>query len=79
MLIITVGRVVDVQFAPGRSPPTPEKVQALVESLEAWKKSLSDELRNGVEDGNASVWCHLLHLAYKYIRIAKFGGMYANE
>ncbi|KAK7432276.1 hypothetical protein QQZ08_001221 [Neonectria magnoliae] len=37
--------------------------------LGAWKQSLPDELGRGLEDGNASVWWQLLHLAYNHVRI----------
>lgn len=52
-----------MQFLPGRPPSTPEQVKELDSSLEAWKDSLRGELGNVEED--ASVWSHLLHLAYK--------------
>ncbi|KAH6896678.1 N-terminal binuclear Zn cluster-containing/DNA binding domain-containing protein [Thelonectria olida] len=59
-----LGRVIDVQFLPGRPPSTAEQVKELDRLLEAWKQGLPD-----VEDGNASVWSHLLHLAYNHVRI----------
>jgi hypothetical protein len=62
-----VGQVIDVQFLPGRPPSTPEQVKKLDRSLEDWKQGLTDELGRGVEDGTASVWSHLLHLAYKSV------------
>ncbi|KAH6984549.1 fungal-specific transcription factor domain-containing protein [Ilyonectria sp. MPI-CAGE-AT-0026] len=64
-----LGQVIDVHFSPGRPPSTLEQVRNLDQTLETWKQSLPDELGRGVDDGNASVWSHLLHLAYNHIRI----------
>lgn len=61
-----VGRVVDVHFSPGRQPPTPEQIQDVSDALEDWRANLPETMNRGVEDGTASVWVHLLHLAYKY-------------
>ncbi|KAK7422783.1 hypothetical protein QQX98_001343 [Neonectria punicea] len=64
-----LGQVIDVHFSPGRPSSTPEQVRELDHILEAWKQSLPDELGRSVEDGNASVWSQLLHLAYNHVRI----------
>ncbi|KAF5013617.1 hypothetical protein FDECE_378 [Fusarium decemcellulare] len=64
-----LGRVIDVHFAPGRQPSSPEQIQDVDEALEEWRASLPEEMNRGVEDGTASVWAHLLHLAYNHLRI----------
>ncbi|KAI5458625.1 fungal-specific transcription factor domain-containing protein [Mariannaea sp. PMI_226] len=64
-----LGRVIDAHFLPGRPASTPEQVDELDQILDTWKKSLPDELERGIEDGNATVWTHLLHLAYNHVRI----------
>ncbi|KAF7562535.1 hypothetical protein G7046_g1588 [Stylonectria norvegica] len=64
-----LGRVIDVHFAPGRPPSTREQVQRLDRSLEIWKRSIPDQLADEVDHGGASVWSHLLHLAYNHLRI----------
>ncbi|KAH7159612.1 N-terminal binuclear Zn cluster-containing/DNA binding domain-containing protein [Dactylonectria estremocensis] len=64
-----LGQVIDVHFSPGRPQSTLAQVHNLDQTLESWKQSLPDELSRGVDDGNASVWSHLLHLAYNHIRI----------
>ncbi|KPM42929.1 hypothetical protein AK830_g3594 [Neonectria ditissima] len=64
-----LGQVIDVHFSPGRPSSTPAQVRELDHVLESWKQSLPDELGRGAEDGNASVWSHLLQLAYNHVRI----------
>ncbi|KAF9775129.1 hypothetical protein IL306_006792 [Fusarium sp. DS 682] len=60
-----LGRVVDLHFAPGQQASTPEQLRAVDDALQAWKEGLPEEMNRGVEDGTASVWGYLLHLAYK--------------
>ncbi|KAJ4253785.1 hypothetical protein NW762_010179 [Fusarium torreyae] len=64
-----VGRVIDLHFAPGRKPSTPEQLREVDDALQNWKSSLPNEMNRGVEDGTASVWGYLLHLAYNHLRI----------
>ncbi|RSM12422.1 hypothetical protein CEP52_002476 [Fusarium oligoseptatum] len=64
-----LGRVVDVHFSPGRQPSTPEQIQDVGDALEDWRANLPEAMNRGVEDGTASVWAHLLHLAYNHLRI----------
>ncbi|KAJ4202221.1 hypothetical protein NW767_006183 [Fusarium falciforme] len=64
-----LGRVVDVHFSPGRQPSTPEQIQDVGDALEDWRANLPEDMNRGVEDGTASVWAHLLHLAYNHLRI----------
>ncbi|CAM1508936.1 Fc.00g026750.m01.CDS01 [Cosmosporella sp. VM-42] len=74
-----LGRVIDVHFAPGRPQSTPEQVRNLDNALDAWKKSLPDEVSDGVDDGNVSVWSHLLHLAYNHLRILIYRHNFLRE
>lgn len=62
-----VGRVVDIHFVPGRTPASIQDVQQLLDSLEHWKVSLPDHMRNGPEVEQSSIWTYLLHLAYKSV------------
>ncbi|KAF5671386.1 cutinase transcription factor 1 [Fusarium denticulatum] len=64
-----LGQVIDLNFAPGRKPSTPEQLRDIDDALQQWKVRLPDEINQGVEDGTASVWGHLLHLAYKYVML----------
>ncbi|KAL2203574.1 hypothetical protein CC79DRAFT_1294587 [Sarocladium strictum] len=64
-----LGKVVDLHFAPGRKASTPEQLWAVDKSLWEWKDALPEEINRSVEDGTASVWGHLLHLAYNHLRI----------
>ncbi|RGP68538.1 n-terminal binuclear zn cluster-containing dna binding domain-containing [Fusarium sporotrichioides] len=64
-----LGRIVDLHFAPGRQASTPEQLRAVDDALQAWKEGLPEEMNRGVEDGTASVWGYLLHLAYNHLRI----------
>ncbi|RSL86425.1 hypothetical protein CEP51_002805 [Fusarium floridanum] len=64
-----LGRVVDVHFSPGRQPSTPEQIQDVGDALEDWRANLPEAMNRGVEDGTASVWAHLLYLAYNHLRI----------
>ncbi|KAF5581812.1 n-terminal binuclear Zn cluster-containing protein [Fusarium pseudocircinatum] len=64
-----LGRVVDLHFAPGRQASTPEQLRAVDDALQAWRQGLPEEMNRGVEDGTASVWGYLLHLAYNHLRI----------
>ncbi|KAF5230905.1 hypothetical protein FANTH_13636 [Fusarium anthophilum] len=64
-----LGRVVDLHFAPGQQASTPEQLRAVDDALQSWKEGLPEEMNRGVEDGTASVWGYLLHLAYNHLRI----------
>ncbi|KAL2061083.1 hypothetical protein VTL71DRAFT_9135 [Oculimacula yallundae] len=64
-----LGRVVDLHFAPGRQASTPEQLRAVDDALQVWKDGLPEEINRSVEDGTASVWGYLLHLAYNHLRI----------
>jgi hypothetical protein len=60
-----VGRIIDLHFVPGQQPATEEEIQDLDTSLELWKNSLPDGMQYSSDEGSASIWTCLLHLAYK--------------
>ncbi|KAL6918453.1 hypothetical protein FSST1_009948 [Fusarium sambucinum] len=64
-----LGQVIDLHFAPGKQACTPEQLREVDDTLQKWKASLPKQMDRGVEDGTASVWGHLLHLAYNHVRI----------
>ncbi|XP_044718997.1 fungal specific transcription factor domain-containing protein [Hirsutella rhossiliensis] len=50
-----LGRIIDLHFSPGQPASTPADVQGLDKSLEAWKNSLPDTMKNSFlrhEEGN---------------------------
>ncbi|KAH8696232.1 fungal-specific transcription factor domain-containing protein [Talaromyces proteolyticus] len=65
-----LGRVVDIQFAPGSQyKATVEELETVKQDLEEWKGTLPDNMQRGVGEGNSSVWSSLLNLAYNHLRI----------
>ena len=59
-----MGRVIDVQFVPGQRPITSDHIDILDMSLEEWKSGIPSDMQY-CEEGTASIWTCLLHLAYK--------------
>lgn len=66
-VLFAVGRIIDTHFVLGRSRPNVDDARDLDEALETWKNSLPEDARTGTEEGTASVWTCLLHLAYKHV------------
>ncbi|KAG7131282.1 Cutinase transcription factor 1 alpha like protein [Verticillium longisporum] len=64
-----LGRIIDLHYVPGKLPSTSEQVKSLDTSLEAWKKSLPDDVREDADEGGSSVWASLLHLSYNHLKI----------
>jgi hypothetical protein len=64
-----LGRIIDLHFVPGQQPATEDEIQDLDNSLELWKNSLPDGMQYSSDEGSASIWKCLLHLAYNHLRI----------
>lgn len=64
LTFFTVGRVIDVHFVPGQHPATSDHILILDISLKEWKNSLPSDMQYS-EEGSATIWTCLLHLAYK--------------
>ncbi|RNJ59761.1 hypothetical protein D7B24_001486 [Verticillium nonalfalfae] len=64
-----LGRIIDLHYVPGKLPSTSEQVKSLDTSLEAWKKSLPEDVREDADEGGTSVWASLLHLSYNHLKI----------
>ncbi|KAK5995337.1 Cutinase transcription factor 1 beta [Cladobotryum mycophilum] len=64
-----LGKVIDLHFVPGRSPPTANEIEELNKSLQEWRDGLPIVMRRLSEEGPDSVWACLLHLAYNHLRL----------
>ncbi|PNH31795.1 hypothetical protein VD0002_g1682 [Verticillium dahliae] len=64
-----LGRIIDLHYVPGKRPSTSEQVKSLDTSLETWKKSLPNDVREDADEGGSSVWASLLHLSYNHLKI----------
>lgn len=62
---MTVGRIIDLHFVPGRTGSKAKDVESLDNALEEWKDSLPDSMRFLSDETNTSVFACLIHLAYK--------------
>jgi hypothetical protein len=52
---------------PGHQRAATEELEHLKTELKAWKDDLPEDLRKMADEGDVSVWCSLLHLAYKSV------------
>ncbi|KAM6478807.1 N-terminal binuclear Zn cluster-containing/DNA binding domain-containing protein [Trichoderma sp. SZMC 28011] len=67
-----LGRIIDLHFGPGHasmSSASPNTLQDLNASLEAWMASLPENMKYSPDHGTDSVWACLLHLAYNHLKI----------
>ncbi|KAL7797415.1 N-terminal binuclear Zn cluster-containing/DNA binding domain-containing protein [Trichoderma ceciliae] len=67
-----LGRIIDLHFVPGHASlplTSPDALQGLNMSLEAWMASLPEHMKYSPEEGTDSVWACLLHLAYNHLKI----------
>ncbi|KAF4336653.1 hypothetical protein FBEOM_9472 [Fusarium beomiforme] len=53
-LMVILGQVIDLHFAPGKRTSTPEQLRKVDDALQKWKESLPKNMNRGIEDGTAS-------------------------